>query len=104
MNRCQRSALLALALCVALPAHATDAAADAGERSPTDLAAVRVQARQAGAQATQSGSFGDGEWKDTPASVNVLDRTLLDALQVRTLSELARSDASLGDSYAPVGY
>ncbi|WMJ71228.1 TonB-dependent siderophore receptor [Stenotrophomonas sp. 24(2023)] len=103
MNRCLRPSLLTLALCVALPAHA-DAPADAGERSPTDLAAVRVQARQDGNRAAQSGSFGGGDWKNTPASVNVLDRAQLDTLQVRTLSELARSDASLGDSYAPVGY
>ncbi|HAU80318.1 MAG TPA: TonB-dependent siderophore receptor, partial [Stenotrophomonas sp.] len=54
--------------------------------------------------ATQTSSFGAGDWKSTPASVNVLDRDLLDSRQVRTLSELASNDASLGDSYAPVGY
>ncbi|MNK07924.1 Ferrichrome receptor FcuA precursor [compost metagenome] len=106
MNRCYRPALLTLALWAALPLHAAEAetAPDAAERSPTDLAAVRVQARQPVAQTPQANSFGSGDWKSTPASMAVLDRTLLDARQVRTLSELASNDASLGDSYAPVGY
>ncbi|MCC7633159.1 TonB-dependent receptor [Stenotrophomonas rhizophila] len=104
MNRCYRPALLTVALCTALPLYASDTAADAPERSPTELAAVRVQARQAAVAAPQSNSFGSGDWKDTPASMTVLDRSLLDRRQVRTLSELASNDASLGDSYAPVGY
>lgn len=37
-------------------------------------------------------------------SVNVLERDYLDRRQVRSLSELASNDASLGDAYAPVGY
>ena len=105
MNRCYRPALLTVALCAALPLHAHDAVAtDTTERTPTELAAVRVQARQTAVPAIQSNSFGSGDWKDTPASLSVLDRTLLDTRQVRTLSELASNDASLGDSYAPVGY
>jgi len=50
MNRCLRPTLLSLALCAALPLHAseaeatTDAAATGAERSPTELAAVRVEA------------------------------------------------------------
>lgn len=104
MNRCYRPALLTVALCAALPLHASDAAPDAADRTPTELAAVRVQARQSVTPAIQSNSFGSGDWKNTPASMNVLDRTLLDSRQVRTLSELASNDAALGDSYAPVGY
>ncbi|SBV38044.1 TonB-dependent siderophore receptor [uncultured Stenotrophomonas sp.] len=103
MNRCHRIPLLTAALGAALPLHASafDTTAD---RSPTELAAVRVQAKQPGARDTQSSSFGSGDWKNTPASVSVLDRSLLDSRHVRTLSELASNDASLGDSYAPVGY
>lgn len=41
---------------------------------------------------------------DTPASVSVFSRQLLDDRQVRTLSEVLQSDASVGESYAPVGY
>ncbi len=103
MNRCPSLSLLTAALAAALPlhAHALDTAA---ERSPTELAAVRVQAKQPGAKEPQSNSFGSGDWKNTPASISVLDRALLDRRVVRTLSELADNDASLGDSYAPVGY
>jgi len=105
MNRCPRPTLLALALCAGFPLHAVEAAdATAADVSPTELAAVRVQAQQAKATTGQSSSFGAGDWKNTPASVAVLDRALLDTVQVRSLSELARLDASLGDSYAPVGY
>lgn len=104
MNRCYRLTLLTAALCAALPLYASDAGTAAGERSPTDLAGIRVQARKPTAPLAPSSSFGSADWKNTPASVNVLDSAFLDRLQVRTLSELARHDASLGDSYAPVGY
>ncbi|MDF2816597.1 MAG: TonB-denpendent receptor [Stenotrophomonas rhizophila] len=104
MNRCYRLTLLTAALCAALPLYASDADSAASERSPTDLAGIRVQARKPAAPLAPSSSFGSADWKNTPASVNVLDSALLDRLQVRTLSELARHDASLGDSYAPVGY
>jgi iron complex outermembrane receptor protein len=104
MNRCYRLTLLTAALCAALPLHASEADVATGERSPTDLAGVRVQARKPAAAMPPSSSFGSADWKNTPASVNVLDAAVLDRLQVRTLSELARHDASLGDSYAPVGY
>lgn len=104
MNRCYRISLLTAALCAALPLYANEAATDASAHSPTDLDAVRVEARQPATPRVQTTSFGAGDWKDTPASVNILDRELLDSRQVRTLSELAANDASLGDSYAPVGY
>ncbi|MDZ5842000.1 TonB-dependent siderophore receptor [Stenotrophomonas maltophilia] len=110
MNRCLRPTLLALALCAALPLHASEAGAspdvtaDSGERSPTELAAVRVQAGRPAADSARVSAFGAGSWKDTPASVNVLERDYLDRRQVRSLSELASNDASLGDAYAPVGY
>jgi len=110
MNRCLRPTLLALALCAALPLHASaaeaspDVDASGAERSPTELAAVRVQAGKPAADTSRANAFGGDSWKDTPASVNVLDRDYLDRRQVRSLSELASNDASLGDAYAPVGY
>lgn len=104
MNRCYRITLLSAALGAALPLHASPLEAEAQDRTATELATVRVQAEQPGAKDTQSNSFGPGDWKNTPASINVLDRELLDSRHVRSLSELAHNDASLGDSYAPVGY
>lgn len=104
MNRCYSPALLTVALCAALPLYAAEPAPDSADRSPTELAAVRVQARQPAADTAQSTSFGAGDWKSTPASVTRLDRTQIERRHLRTLSEIATQDASLGDSYAPVGY
>ncbi|WP_060508837.1 TonB-dependent siderophore receptor [Pseudomonas sp. NBRC 111124] len=41
---------------------------------------------------------------DTPASVSVFSQQLLEDRQVRLLSEVLQSDASVGESYAPIGY
>jgi iron complex outermembrane receptor protein len=41
---------------------------------------------------------------DTPASVSVFSQQLLEDRQVRKLSEVLQSDASVGESYAPIGY
>ena len=106
---------LALALLSALAlvplAHASDAAAAATDQpQATPLATVHVKAdrdkgyRAESAQIDTFGSFGNAPLHDTPAAVSVITRDQLDDRQPRTLSELARSDAALGDNYAPVGY
>lgn len=41
---------------------------------------------------------------DTPASISVFSEQLLQDRQVRQLSEVLQSDASVGESYAPIGY
>ena len=41
---------------------------------------------------------------DTPASVAVFSQQVLADRQVRKLSEVLQSDASVGESYAPIGY
>ncbi|RXR08304.1 TonB-dependent siderophore receptor [Pseudoxanthomonas composti] len=105
MPRSRPTLLLSSLLCTALPLHAQQADDASDATRATELAAVRVEGQTT--QATprpQSNSFGPGSWKDTPASLNVLTRALIDARQPRTLSELAVSDASMGDSYAAVGY
>jgi len=94
---------LALALLASFGvAHAADATTEA-----TDLSAIRVQAavgHDTPAPGTGLDSYGAASLHDTPASVTVVDRKAIDERQIRTLNELAREDASLGDSYAPVGY
>ena len=76
----------------------------------TTLQAVHVQANsEQGYKADDSqldtfGSFGNAPLHDTPAAITVITRDQIDDRQPHTLSELARSDAALGDSYAPVGY
>ena len=57
------------------------------------------QARQAAV-----GGFQPAPLLDTPASVSVFSQQLLEDRQVRKLSEVLQSDASVGESYAPIGY
>ena len=99
--------ILALMSVMAL-AHAGDDTSI--EPQTTPLAPVHVKAdRKHGyaadnAQMDTFGSFGNAPLQDTPAAITVITRDQVDDRQPRTLSELARSDAALGDSYAPVGY
>ncbi|HCV37394.1 MAG TPA: TonB-dependent siderophore receptor [Pseudomonas sp.] len=50
------------------------------------------------------GGFQPAPLLDTPASVSVFSQPLLEDRQVRLPSEVLQSDASVGDSYAPIGY
>lgn len=94
-----RTSLL-LALLAAL-APATRAA----EVQTTDLAAIHVKATtHTDRNNAKLATWGNAPLHDTPASVTVIPRALIDDRQIRTLSELARTDAALGDNYAAVGY
>ncbi len=56
--------------------------------------------------ASQFGNV-DGELtpiQDLPLSVSVTPRGLLNDIQARTLSDVVKNDASIGEDYAPVGY
>jgi len=72
------------------------------------LAPVRISEVQdnTGYQAreAQVGGLHSAPLLDTPASVSVFSRQLLDDRQVRKLSEVLQGDASVGESYAPIGY
>ncbi|MGA0585590.1 TonB-dependent siderophore receptor [Dyella sp. KRB-257] len=98
-----------LALATVAPSHA------AGETTHDKtqarrLGAVQVTAttdkgyRAESSQVDTFGSFGAAPLHDTPAAVTVITRDQIDDRQPRTLSELARADAAVGDNYAPVGY
>ncbi|MEX5589042.1 TonB-dependent siderophore receptor [Pseudomonas urmiensis] len=50
------------------------------------------------------GGFQPAPLLDTPASISVFSQQLLQDRQVRKLSEVLQSDASVGESYAPIGY
>ena len=99
----------ALALAAAAPSRAADDAAHDPAQAKR-LGAVQVTAttdkgyRAESAQVDTFGSFGNAPLHDTPASVTVITRDQIDDRQPRTLSELARADAAVGDNYAPVGY
>lgn len=74
---------------------------------PVTLGTVTVMGTRTDTYRARSASvtgLGDTPLLDTPASVSVIPRQLLDDQQVRLLSEVLRNDASAGDSYAPIGY
>ncbi|WP_417068429.1 TonB-dependent siderophore receptor [Niveibacterium terrae] len=83
------------------------AAAQAQSTSDAQTETITVQGRklQSGYQARNASVSGiEAPLLDTPASVSVLTRELLEDQQARLLSQALRNDASIGDSYAPVGY
>jgi len=106
--------LSALAAAGSVSAHgnavANQPAEAASAPQATELGTVEVRARgdkgyhADAAQMDTFGSFGLAPLQDTPAAVTVITRAQIDDRQPRTLSELARGDAALGDNYAPVGY
>ncbi|MGE7956018.1 TonB-dependent siderophore receptor [Pseudomonas sp. NPDC089530] len=50
------------------------------------------------------GGFEAAPLLDTPASIAVINEALIKDQQARLLSEVLKNDASVGESYAPVGY
>ena len=102
-----RTPLILALLAAMAPVHAGDTA---DKPQTTRLAPVHVKADSAkgyhadNSQLDTFGSFGNAPLQDTPAAITVITRDQIDDRQPRTLSELARADAALGDSYAPVGY
>ncbi|MGF6488402.1 TonB-dependent siderophore receptor [Pseudomonas frederiksbergensis] len=56
------------------------------------------------ADSTSVGGFEAAPLLDTPASISVVNEAMIKDQQARLLSEVLRNDASVGESYAPVGY
>ena len=72
-----------------------------------ELPAVNVQGQdESGYRNTTAsvGGFDEAPLLDTPASITVINAAMLKDQQARLLSEVLRNDASVGDSYAPIGY
>src|SRR5690348_2104337 len=102
MNLPRTPLLLALLAALSPLAHAADLP---DTTQAKDLAPVSVKARtHDDHHGTAIDAYGNASLHDTPASVTVIARQQLDDRQIRTLSELVREDAALGDNYAPVGY
>ncbi len=79
----------------------------AAAEEPTTLSAVTVLGDAPDSyRATRASVSGvdDTPLLDTPAAISVFNTQLLQDQQARLLSEVLRNDASVGDSYAPVGY
>lgn len=93
--------LLPLSIAFASPLFA------AQETEPLTLDAVRVSGEQASvyqANSASVGGFGEAPLLDTPASISVFSGEMLKNQQSKLLSDVLKNDASVGDSYAPVGY
>jgi len=89
--------LLALGLLLAPTAQAAD----------TELPAMTVTGEDTSGYQAHSASVGGFEATpllDTPASISVVTEALIKDRQARLLSEVLQNDASVGESYAPVGY
>lgn len=72
-----------------------------------ELPAVKVQGQEDSGYRSNSasvGGFSEAPLLDTPASITVINAELIKDQQARLLSEVLRNDASVGDSYAPIGY
>lgn len=92
--------LLTLGLLLANTVHTAQAA-------DTELPAVTVTGEDiSGYQARSAsvGGFDAAPLLDTPASISVINEALIKDQQARLLSEVLKNDASVGESYAPVGY
>lgn len=73
----------------------------------TELPTVTVTGEDTSGYQADSASVGGFEAApllDTPASISVVNEALIKDQQARLLSEVLRNDASVGESYAPVGY
>ncbi|MDD1018384.1 TonB-dependent siderophore receptor [Pseudomonas sp. TNT2022 ID1048] len=56
------------------------------------------------ADSASVGGFSETPLLDTPASISVINEELIKDQQARLLSDVLKNDASVGQSYAPVGY
>jgi len=75
--------------------------------APTELPTTVISAKKEPslkATTAQVGSLGDAPLLDTPASVTVFTRELIEAQRAAILTDVVRNDPSVGESYAPAGY
>ncbi|CRM43292.1 Ferrichrome receptor FcuA precursor [Pseudomonas sp. 37 R 15] len=80
---------------------------EVGQAAEIELTPIRVQGQERGGYQTDTASvssFNEAPLLDTPASITVINAALIKDQQARLLSEVLRNDASVGDSYAPIGY
>ena len=73
----------------------------------TELPATAVTAGDNGAYQADNawvGGFEAAPLLDTPAAISVFTDALIEDQQARLLSDVLKNDASVGESYAPVGY
>ena len=79
----------------------------AAHAARTELPATAVTAEDNGAYQADNawvGGFEAAPLLDTPAAISVFTDALIEDQQARLLSDVLKNDASVGESYAPVGY
>ncbi|PCE33970.1 TonB-dependent siderophore receptor [Burkholderia ubonensis] len=84
------------------PASDADAASGGGTLPAISVSGARDNALRA--RTASVAGYDDAPLRDTPASVSVVTRALLDDQQAKRLSDVVRNDASVSNAYAPVGY
>ncbi|MQT45777.1 TonB-dependent siderophore receptor [Pseudomonas helleri] len=89
-----------------LPAGAWADSPAASSNSVQLDAVTVVGEHDSGYQATSAsvGGFDSAPLLDTPAAISVITDQQIKDQQARLLSEVLRNDASVGESYAPIGY
>jgi iron complex outermembrane receptor protein len=95
------SALVLTLTALASPARAADAVADPTQRDSVALDAVVVTADRRdsfGADFVQAGAFRDARVRDTPLTVTILPRALLDAQQARSVFDAVRNTAGVSQA------
>jgi iron complex outermembrane receptor protein len=92
---------LAVSQAFAVSAFAEDAPAAPAEATMADVVVITGKT---GAQGASVAGFTDMPLLQTPASVTVLNREKMQALNIRSTTDAAKFDASISDAYNAVGY
>ena len=77
------------------------------QAAETELPAISVTGEKSTSYWVDSASvtgFESAPLLDTPAAISVFNEALLKDQQARLLSDVLKNDASVGESYAPIGY
>lgn len=86
-------------LCIAPAAFADDAV---NQLETIVVAAPKAAPAEKNALALEG--FGTKELKKAPASIAVVNAAMIEDQHARILADIVKNDASVGDSYAPIGY
>ena len=92
---------------IALAASCAIASAQQQQQLPKVQTTVEVHAETSGTyqpEALSVGTLDGGTLATTPLSVIAVTNQVIEDQQARTLADIVKNDASIGEDYAPVGY
>eukprot|EP01114_Cavostelium_apophysatum_P005651 TRINITY_DN16834_c0_g1_i1.p1 TRINITY_DN16834_c0_g1~~TRINITY_DN16834_c0_g1_i1.p1 ORF type:complete len:710 (+),score=194.22 TRINITY_DN16834_c0_g1_i1:184-2313(+) len=87
--------------CAILQAFSTTASA---QQTDGVSSVVVTGSRWVASDRASIGGFSESSLLDTPASITAINRTQMQDLSIRNVTDAARFDASVGDAYNAVGY